>query len=125
MIYLDSSDDEGEPMRREVPRSSQNAPPQQVVPPKQVVEVKEERDVVQTARPSSEGEQRDGDVGASQGHDSSADAQRKGKMRIDGRLATQPQDDAFCRQFWQAGNYEDHPPKRRRIVQGTNCSWGL
>lgn len=106
VIYLDSSDDEEEPVRVR----SQNLV---------AVNCKVERDMV----PSGEGDPRGANgAAASQSQDPSSAAlmQIKGKMSIDDRLAPQPQPqgDTLCRQFWQAGNYEDHPPKRRRIVQG-------
>jgi hypothetical protein len=107
VIYLDSSDDEEEPVRVR----SQNLV---------AVNCKVERDLV----PSGEGEPRGANGAASQSQDPSSAAltQIKGKMRSDDRLAPQPQPqgDTLCRQFWQAGNYEDHPPKRRRIDQGTH-----
>lgn len=120
VIYLDSSDDEDEPVCGEGPSSTQPAP----VRSQHLVEVncKEEPDVEQSAGPSFEGEPRSMNGGASHGQDASALVQRKGKMRHDERLAAQPEGASLCRQFWQAGNYEDHPPKRRRTVQGTSLS---
>lgn len=111
VIDILSSDDEDEPSQR-LPARVQNTVAGPVC--------KKEWDIAQSTGPAYAGvEERYMNGGAStsgQAHGSSV--QIIGKMREDVRLAEPSPSDSLCRQFWQAGNYEVHPPKRRRVVQG-------
>ena len=113
VIIIDSSDDETEPVCRKAPSSSR---PAAVHSQQHLVEVNREAPSFSRPAPVTVNCKEE-EPGV---QDSVALAKRKRKMAFeDSRPAPVTEGGSLCRRFWQAGNYDDHPPKRRRIKQGT------
>ncbi|KAG0587842.1 hypothetical protein KC19_2G195400 [Ceratodon purpureus] len=112
VIIIDSSDDETEPVCRKAPSSSR---PAAVHSQQHLVEVNREAPSFSRPAPVTVNCKEE-EPGV---QDSVALAKRKRKMAFeDSRPAPVTEGGSLCRRFWQAGNYDDHPPKRRKIKQG-------